>query len=160
MGREARHSMVIHEISIRKVQKKDYKKVIKICIDSFPEEDAEEIITRLFEIEHFYVAEFGEEEVVVGFVAFGIYSIKTTHIMILAVESAYRRKGIGSKLLERAIEITEMLPINLIRLEVRLTNTSAIKFYEEYGFKIAGIVEQYYDDMSDAYLMTRKMKKI
>ncbi|MHA1585719.1 MAG: GNAT family N-acetyltransferase, partial [Candidatus Heimdallarchaeota archaeon] len=88
------------EIRIRKVQKKDYKKVIKISIDSFPEEDAEEIITSLFEIEHFYVAELGEEEVVVGFVAFGIYSIKTIHIMILAVESAYRRKGIGSKLLE------------------------------------------------------------
>ncbi|MCK5184755.1 MAG: GNAT family N-acetyltransferase, partial [Candidatus Heimdallarchaeota archaeon] len=88
-----------------------------------------------------------------------IYSIKTTHIMILAVESAYRRKGIGSKLLERAIEITEMLPINLIRLEVRLTNTSAIKFYEEYGFKIAGTIEQYYDDLADAYLMKRKIKK-
>ena len=159
MDREARHSMSEPEISIRKVQKKDYKKVIKISIDSFPEEDAEEIITRLFEIEHFYVAELGEEDVVVGFVAFGIYSIKTTHIMILAVESAYRRKGIGSKLLERVVEITEMLPINLIRLEVRLTNTSAITFYEEYGFKITGTIEQYYDDLADAYLMTRKLEK-
>ena len=56
MAREARHSMSEPEISLRKVQKKDYKKVIKICIDSFPEEDAEEIITSLFEIEHFYVA--------------------------------------------------------------------------------------------------------
>ncbi len=159
MDREARHSMSEPELSIRKVQKKDYKKVVKISIDSFPEEDAEEIITKLFEIEHFYVAELGEE-LVVGFVAFGIYSIKTTHIMILAVESAYRRKGIGSKLLERVIENTEMLPINLIRLEVRLTNTAAIKFYEDYGFKIAGTIEQYYDDLSDAYLMTRKKEKI
>lgn len=160
MDREARHSMSEPEICIRKVQKKDYKKVVKISIDSFPEEDAEEIITSLFEIEHFYVAELGGEGVVVGFVVFGIYSIKTTHIMILAVESAHRRKGIGSKLLERVIEITDMLPINLIRLEVRLTNTAAIKFYEEYEFKITGTIKQYYDDLSDAYLMTRKIEKI
>jgi ribosomal-protein-alanine N-acetyltransferase len=147
------------EIGIRKVQKKDYHKVIKISIESFPEEDAEEIIKSLFDREHFYVAELVGKEIVVGFVAFGIYSIKTTHIMILAVDLDYRRKGIGSKLLERTIEISEMLPINLIRLEVRLTNNAAIKFYERYGFRIINTIEQYYDDMSDAYLMARKIKK-
>jgi len=147
------------EISIRKVQKKDYAKVTKISIESFPEEDAEEIIKSLFDIEHFYVAELVGEKDVVGFVAFGIYSIKTTHIMILAVDLDHRRKGIGSKLLERTIEISEMLPINLIRLEVRLTNNSAIKFYEKYGFRIINTIEQYYDDLSNAYLMARKIKK-
>ncbi|MBK5113463.1 MAG: GNAT family N-acetyltransferase [Candidatus Heimdallarchaeota archaeon] len=147
------------EIGIRKVQKKDYHKVIKISIESFPEEDAEEIIKSLFDREHFYVAELVGKEIVVGFVAFGIYSIKTTHIKILAVDLDYRRKGIGSKLLERTIEISEMLPINLIRLEVRLTNNAAIKFYERYGFRIINTIEQYYDDMSDAYLMARKIKK-
>ncbi len=144
------------EIVIRKITNEDHEKVIEISIESFPEEDAEEIIKSLFNIEHFYVAEISG--VVVGFVAFGIYSIRITHIMILAVELAFRRKGIGTKLLERTIEIANLLPISLIRLEVRLTNTGAIKFYEKHGFKITGTIEQYYDDMSDAYLMTRKIK--
>jgi ribosomal-protein-alanine N-acetyltransferase len=151
--------MADSEISIRKVQKKDYKKVIKISIDGFPEEDAEEIVKSLFDIEHFYVAEMTGEETVVGFVAFGIYSIKTTHIMILAVDLNYRRKGIGSKLLERTIEISEMLPVNLIRLEVRLNNEAAIKFYEKYDFRIINTIKEYYDDKSDAFLMARKIKK-
>jgi ribosomal-protein-alanine N-acetyltransferase len=145
-----------HEIVLRKVSQKDHDKVIRISIESFPEEDAEEIIKSLFDIEHFYVAVIGEE--VVGFVAFGIYSIRTTHIMILAVDPAHRRKGVGTKLLERTLEISSLLPITLVRLEVRLTNTGAVKFYEEHGFKISGTIEQYYDDLSDAYLMIRKIK--
>lgn len=44
-------------------------------------------------------------------------------------------------------------------LEVRVSNESAIKLYEKFGFKNVGIRKNYYqDNFEDAYLMVREME--
>ena len=37
------------EIKIRKIQESDYQNIINISIESFPEEDAEELVKSLFD---------------------------------------------------------------------------------------------------------------
>ncbi len=148
------------DIITRKIDKsKDIPLIKEISVKCFPDEDAFEIVNALFDIEHFYVAEFVKEKKVVGYIAFGIYSIRTSHIMILAVHPDYQQNGIGSILLSMVTDIAEKLPITKIRLEVRTTNIPAIKFYEKYNFDIITKLESYYDDASNAYLMTRDTRK-
>jgi len=43
----------------------------------------------------------------------------------------------------------------LITLEVNEKNLSAITLYKKYGFQIVGIRKKYYNNISDAYIMTK-----
>ena len=40
-------------------------------------------------------------------------------------------------------------------LEVNVENTPAIKLYEKFGFKNLGIRKKYYNNTTDAYIMTK-----
>ena len=73
--------------------------------------------------------------------------LDVTHILNLAVLPEFRRRGIGSMLLRDALnELKRLKPdINLITLEVRESNTAAIKLYEKFGFKVMGKRISYYD---------------
>ncbi len=148
----------IIDIKIRKIQKKDQKEVLRISKESFPDDEADFITQSLFDREHFYIAEI-PDKIIVGFICFGIYSVKAAHIMILAVDPKYQRKSIGTKLLMFAIKIMKKHPISKIRLEVKVSNVEAIEFYEKHEFKIAGVIDKYYDDQSDAYLMILDVKE-
>lgn len=72
------------------------------------------------------------------------------------VMEEYRNKKIGSKLLERVIEIGNEKNIVNITLEVRVDNTYARKLYDKYNFKIVAKRANYYDG-TDGLLMERKM---
>ena len=72
-------------------------------------------------------------------------------IIDIVVDSEYRRKHIGSNLLEYAINILKSCDITL---EVRESNSNAIKLYEKFGFKIIGIREKYYKE-ENAYIMKK-----
>ena len=58
----------------------------------------------------------------------------------IAVASQYRRKGVGSALMREVINFYRpQKDIESIELNVQITNTIAIKFYLEHGFKIKEI---------------------
>ena len=81
------------------------------------------------------------------------------HIMNLAVDPDLRGNGIGSALLERLIEEVDeggRDPSPRFTLEVRVSNTEAIRLYERYGFRSAGLRRRYYQDNGeDALIMWR-----
>ena len=58
-----------------------------------------------------------------------------TQITNIVVKKSKRKKGIGSLLLDRLIEMTKELKKESISLEVNETNKSAIKLYEKAGFE-------------------------
>ncbi|MHA1125167.1 MAG: GNAT family N-acetyltransferase [Candidatus Heimdallarchaeota archaeon] len=146
------------KLNIRKVSNIDFDRLNEICVKGFPKDDAIDIVSSLYQMEHFYVAELGKEQIIVGFVVFGIYSLRIAHIMILAVHPEYQRLSIGSDLLEFALGIIKKEYVTKIRLEVRIENDVAIKFYEHFNFTNMGILEDYYDDGSNAYLMVRELE--
>ncbi len=85
-----------------------------------------------------------------------------THVLNLVVLPEFRRMGIGSRLLQDGLkELTNLRPdTGLILLEVRESNTPAIKLYEKSGFKIRGKRTGYYHmPNEDAVIMKLKIGK-
>ena len=59
---------------------------------------------------------------------------KVGNISNFGVSENYRRKGIGKQLMDYFFNICKDKEIQEIRLGVYNKNTSACKFYEDYGF--------------------------
>jgi len=97
-----------------------------------------------------------EEGELVGY-AFVSRYVDAWHVMNIAVSPAFRRRGIASTLLERLFEVTASDPRRGYTLEVRVSNTEAIRLYERLGFESRGIRRGYYtDNREDALIMWRE----
>ena len=81
--------------------------------------------------------------IVVGYV-FSKVTPFESHILNLTVNKKYRNNGIGSELLEMVIHKCLILKSEIILLETRLTNESAIALYEKYDFRKIGFRKDYY----------------
>ena len=76
------------------------------------------------------------------------------HLMNVAVDPAHRRTGVATALIEELLETTG--DHERYTLEVRMSNTEAIKMYESFGFRSAGVRRRYYhDNNEDALIMWR-----
>ncbi len=98
----------------------------------------------------FAVAEVGKH--VVGYIIFWIRD-GMGHIIAIAVNSNYRNMHVGSLLLEKTLKIFFLNNINVIELEVRKSNISAINFYLKHGFVKVREEKSYYGDGEDAIIM-------
>jgi len=79
------------------------------------------------------------------------------HVMNVAVATDFRRCGIATLLLERLFEETATDPQRGYTLEVRVSNSHAIRLYERLGFESRGIRRGYYtDNREDALIMWRE----
>lgn len=76
------------------------------------------------------------------------------HVMNIAVDEPHRRRGIARRLLDELFATTNGDAMRGYTLEVRVSNQSAIKLYEQAGFRISGVRRGYYtDNREDAYVM-------
>ncbi len=91
-----------------------------------------------------------ENGLLVGFIHISI-SFDVVDIVNIVVDDKYRRKGIGTKLLNYIILSKDIAEI---WLEVRKSNKSAISFYEKNGFSLVRVRSNYYGD-EDALIMKR-----
>nr|MBA2424490.1 GNAT family N-acetyltransferase [Actinomycetota bacterium] len=65
--------------------------------------------------------------------------------------------GIGTRLLERVFDVTSEDRRRGYTLEVRVSNVSAIRLYEQLGFESRGLRRGYYtDNREDALIMWRE----
>ena len=79
------------------------------------------------------------------------------HVMNVAVDPDYRRRGIAATLLERLFELTASDVRRGYTLEVRVSNATAIGLYERLGFEARGIRRGYYtDNREDALIMWKE----
>jgi len=77
------------------------------------------------------------------------------HIANVAVSPIYRRIGIGEILLRCIMEEGYRRGVTRAFLEVRRSNTAAIKLYEKFGFRRIGLRAHYYRNGEDAVLMEK-----
>ena len=71
---------------------------------------------------------------------------------MLAVDTSYRRSGIGSTLVQRAVTRMKKMGVQSITLETEITNEAAMRLYEErFGFVREELLVRYYLNWSDAY---------
>ena len=91
----------------------------------------------------------------VGYMIISRY-VDAWHVMNLAIAPEHRRRGIAMSLLERLFAVTAEDGRRGFTLEVRVSNTAAIKLYERAGFEPRGIRRGYYtDNREDALIMWR-----
>jgi ribosomal-protein-alanine N-acetyltransferase len=96
-----------------------------------------------------------EGERLIGYMVNARY-VDAWHVMNVAVDPDYRRRGIASRLFERLFELTADDERRGYTLEVRVSNADAISLYEKLGFERRGVRPGYYtDNREDALIMWR-----
>ena len=100
------------------------------------------------------VTETGCVETVVGFINFWVVAGEV-QLNGIAVKREFRRLGIGDRLLAAMAGMAVREGAIAATLEVRASNSAAIKLYEKNGFVVKGRRLKYYDDGDDALIMWR-----
>ena len=78
------------------------------------------------------------------------------YVTNVAVLPAFRRRGIGKKILDFAINDSHD-ELEFISLEVRTSNAAAISLYKSFGFEVCGTRKRFYTNPTeDALIMTKK----
>jgi ribosomal-protein-alanine N-acetyltransferase len=75
------------------------------------------------------------------------------HVTTLAVDTTYRKRGIGSLLALRIIEFAMLKRVHWLSLEVRESNEAAKRMYGKFGFRQIGLRKKYYADGENAVIM-------
>ena len=98
----------------------------------------------------------GEERLIGFYLARSIY--ENLELLKLGVFPECQRHGIGTHLMENAYAEGLRRGCNRCFLEVRKSNQSAIQFYYNHNFRIAGTRLDYYTDpVEDAWIMERAL---
>ncbi len=90
--------------------------------------------------------------------AMGMFSQETGEgkIASVAVLKRYRRRGIGTRLLEACEEIFRSYGLSLFTLEVEVTNEPAVALYASRGYMIEEVLAGFYSRGRDAYRMVKR----
>jgi [ribosomal protein S18]-alanine N-acetyltransferase len=94
-----------------------------------------------------YVARYGRQ--IVAFCACWVIAGEL-HINTLAVDGDMRRRGIATKLVQHVLSQTA---VTRATLEVRRSNTAALKLYEGLGFTATAIRKRYYSNPDEDALI-------
>ena len=103
----------------------------------------------------------GQATAVVGY-AILMSAIDDIHILNLCVAPALQGRGVGQRLLAEVRRVALERKIHSVLLEVRPSNTHAIRLYERFGFTEIGRRRNYYparnQGREDAIVMRAKVK--
>jgi ribosomal-protein-alanine N-acetyltransferase len=86
-------------------------------------------------------------------------AIDEAELYQIAVDETARRRGVADLLIKDALEFAEKNNLISIYLEVRKSNTPAIRLYKKHGFTVAGHRRKYYSyPTEDAVVMSLIIK--
>ncbi len=92
-----------------------------------------------------------------GLPSFGIGVGKKGHVISIAVLPKHQHQGVGYALMQEAMQSMLIYKAKECFLEVRTSNTPAVKLYKKMSFEITRTLRGYYADGEDAYIMARKL---
>ena len=95
-----------------------------------------------------------DDDKLVGYINYWIL-FDHAEINKICVDDEYRRKGYASLLMEKAFEAFKKAECLSISLEVRVSNISAQKLYEKFGFVTVVVKKEYYQNGEDANYMVK-----
>ncbi|MFO8051155.1 MAG: GNAT family N-acetyltransferase [Thermoplasmatota archaeon] len=96
-----------------------------------------------------------EKDEVVGFLLAVPRDETALRILMLAVDENHLGKGIAKKLMKTAEGYASSRKMGSLVLEVGTDNTQAVGFYNRIGFRVVGILQEYYKDRTDAFIMKK-----
>ena len=141
--------------SIRLSNPSDLKSLLVIENNTNPSPWTEKQMRSSFHVGHHSFLCEDNNENVIGFVIY-VAVEQEAHLLNIAVDNNYQRKGIGSILINHLKKQVQAMGINLITLEVRVSNSNAISFYKKHNFVEDAIRANYYSKPKpeDALLMS------
>ena len=156
------YEKVAPQVIIDLMNNTDLPEVLDIERESFPSPWMEGMFTKELSSTHSVClavrVNVEEKSVVVAYIIFWLVADEV-HLHNLAVKKEYRRQGLAFNLMEAMAEIAGKNEIKEQTLEVRKSNTEAIKLYEKCGFVVKGIRPLYYADThEDALIMWADIK--
>ena len=143
------------DVHIRWMIRLDMPQVLKIEKSSFEFPWSEEDFIRCLRQRNYIgmVAEFNET--VVGFMIYELHENKL-HVLNFAVRPDFRRRSVGTQMVEKLIGKLSVQRRRRITFEIRETNLAGQKFFSELGFKAISLLRNHYDrnhTNEDAYVM-------
>ena len=148
---------------IRRCDPSDIISVLEINMKTLPEHYSDYFYESLLSDlpESFLIAE--KEGISIGYIMckseFGFSNfkklgfVKKGHVVSVAVLDNFRGSGIGSALVEEAFKGVKEKQCDEMYLEVRCSNTDAVRLYEKLGMSVKQRLRSYYRDGEDAYMM-------
>lgn len=140
---------------IREMMPGDIDEVVSLIKRFFPyiEVRPENVLDRIaIGYAHFLVA--CSRGKVIGFVDMDISDI--ARILGIAVDQPWRRRGVATKLMQRALRFIKSEGFSDVQLLVRADNKAAIRMYEKLGFRRGGFYEKPIQGQP-ALIMTRAL---
>jgi [ribosomal protein S18]-alanine N-acetyltransferase len=142
-------------VRYRKMELEDVEAVYTIELATFPTPwtlDSFYYEMTENQFSNYLVAE-DESGKIIGFCGIWLV-IDAAQITNVAVLESARGQGIGEGLMREAIRISKEANMDVMSLEVRVTNTVAQNLYRKLGFQDGGIRKGYYtDNQEDALVM-------
>ena len=140
--------------SIRPYTDDDLDTLVAIEQASFPNAWSRELLAEWIQRADTDCRVLEQEGRVVGFLLV-VYEPEGLHMVNLAVDPDFRRRGLGLSALELIDELAEERDAERVVLEVRETNLAAQLLYRKAGYRAVGIVSDYYRN-EDAYRMMKR----
>jgi ribosomal-protein-alanine N-acetyltransferase len=75
----------------------------------------------------------------------------------VAVHEDFRRRGLARQLIMHVCDVAQRRNCRVVHLEVRRSNTAAWQLYENLGFQITSVRQNYYGPNEDALLMSKNL---
>jgi ribosomal-protein-alanine N-acetyltransferase len=97
------------------------------------------------------------ERTMTAFIVIMVNQDGAGHITTLGVAPEHRRRGLAQMLLGRAETELRKRQINLVRLEVRVSNIAAQELYKNLGYAAVQRLSQYYINGDDGFLMVKSL---
>ena len=76
----------------------------------------------------------------------------------IAIHPDYQHQSLGSRLFDEVLKDAKAKKIRTMTLEVRESNSKAIKFYQKFGFVITLVKEKYYTNGENAIYMIKEVQ--
>jgi [ribosomal protein S18]-alanine N-acetyltransferase len=102
-----------------------------------------------------WVAE--ESGEIIGFLIAHREPRKVLHLVTIDVLKSWRRRGVGSLLMDAAERWAHDHNLHLIGLETAQDNLAAQRFYQARGYRKVSEIEHYYHDGTTAWVMVKEL---
>jgi ribosomal protein S18 acetylase RimI-like enzyme len=106
--------------------------------------DHEHLTTQLQRSERLTIAE--TEGRIAGYLMLGVNWNRTTELVDIIVDTAYRRQGLGHRFLQEAEAFARQHSLRALQWEAQTDNRDAIEFAISQGFRIAGFHDALYEN--------------
>lgn len=145
-------------VEILEMNLQDYEEIKDVLIDEFDDFWTPSILESELKSENSKYIVAKEYAKIVGFAGIWISPVDV-QITNIVTKKTERKRGIGTKLLDKLIEMAKNTGLDTISLEMNENNFPAGILYENAGFEVVGIRKKYYNGKDNAIIMTKFFKR-